>query len=107
MAKATVTLVYDGPVLLDGRMDVRELAPALLSMGQLFEAANKVLNEDTAKISVHVVATQAGSFEIKLDVIQTLASQISAFLAGQEITAVAQFAGIGDRSRKRPVLAYP
>ncbi|KAF0138382.1 MAG: hypothetical protein FD153_1350 [Rhodospirillaceae bacterium] len=66
MSKAHFSIVYDGPAIREGRMEVSVLAHALLAVGQVFGAANKVLNSETAKVSTHVVATRNGSFEINL-----------------------------------------
>ena len=68
-------------------MDVRDLAPALLAIGQLFDAANTVLNRDQATVAINVKATGAGSFEISFDVIQNVVSQITSFFAGEHIVA--------------------
>ncbi len=40
-------------------MDVRDLAPAMLGLGQLFDAANAALNGDSARIRVQVKAGQS------------------------------------------------
>ena len=66
MSKETFTIAYDGPALQDGAMEVRDLAPALLALGQLLDAANATLNGDAAKIKLQVKATGTGSFEIAL-----------------------------------------
>lgn len=50
MSQTTFSIAYDGPLLHDGGMDVRDLAPALLSAGQLFDAANAVLNGEGKNI---------------------------------------------------------
>ncbi|WP_457103411.1 hypothetical protein [Mesorhizobium sp. URHB0026] len=69
-------------------MDVRDLAPALLAVGTLFEAANRTLNgPDAPKISVNVVATAPGSFEIVLDVIQSFYEQARSLLVGNDVAA--------------------
>jgi hypothetical protein len=34
-------VVYDGPALVEHRMDVRDLAPALVAIADLFSAANQ------------------------------------------------------------------
>ena len=47
-------------------MDVRDLAPALLSFGVLFTEADKELNGKRSKSSVHLKATGKGSFDIIL-----------------------------------------
>ena len=51
-------------------MDVRDLAPALLSFGVLFTEADKELNGKGSKSSVHLKATGKGSFEALLQLSQ-------------------------------------
>jgi hypothetical protein len=70
-------------------MDVRDLAPALIAVGQLIDAANTALNADGAKVKVQVTATSNGSFEIDLEVVQTLHERLVSLLTGTEITAAA------------------
>jgi hypothetical protein len=88
VSKARLTIAYDGDALRNGSMDVRDLAPALLAIGQLFDAANRVLNgTDAPKMTVNVVATTPGSFEISIDIIQSLYEQAKLLLSGETITA--------------------
>ena len=87
MSKTVFSIAYDGPALRDGVMDVRELAPALLAAGQLFDAANTVLNGDRAKVKVNVKATDIGSFEVLLELDQTTVKQIIELFSGDAITA--------------------
>ena len=44
MSRESIALVYDGDAVRAGTMDVKELAPALLSIGELFQDASLVLN---------------------------------------------------------------
>ncbi|HAH11007.1 MAG TPA: hypothetical protein DCL54_14975 [Alphaproteobacteria bacterium] len=88
MSRTTFTIAYDGPALREGLMDVRDLAPALLAVGRLFDAANLTLNGDSAKVSVQVRATTAGSFEIVLELFQSLGQQVVELLTGSAVTAV-------------------
>jgi hypothetical protein len=90
MSRATFGLGYDGPALRDGTMDVRDLAPALLAVGQLFDAANRNLNGDAATVGVHVRATGEGSFEVFLEVVQTYGRQLVTIFSGDEVTAAVQ-----------------
>lgn len=57
---------YDGDALAQNTMDVRDLAPALLALGQSFERANSLFNGNRASVSLHIRATKPGSFEIGL-----------------------------------------
>lgn len=95
MSKARFTIAYDGTALREGTMDVRDLAPALLAVGTLFDAANRTLNgPDAPKISVNVVATAPGSFEIVLDVIQSFYEQARSMLVGDDVTAALNLTGL-------------
>jgi hypothetical protein len=45
---------YDGPALSEHGMDVADLAPALLSLGELIKQANFLVNRDSAKVNLVV-----------------------------------------------------
>jgi len=55
---------YDGYALETNSMDVRDLGPALMSLGQVFDVANKILNGNNQSIKLHVKAYSPGSFDI-------------------------------------------
>ena len=63
---------YEGPAFSGHTMEVRDLAPALLALGQAFDRANSLLNGDKANISLSIRATRPGSFEISLLLRQVL-----------------------------------
>ncbi len=73
-------------------MDVRDLAPALLAAGQLVDAANSVLNDESVRVSVHVKATGVGSFEITLQVVQSLSDHLISLLTSPAPTAASTLA---------------
>ena len=64
-----IELAYDGPALADGTMNVRDLAPAMFAVGDLFESANLVFNGRTATVDVSLWATHGGSFHVIFNVI--------------------------------------
>ena len=86
MSQTTFSIAYDGPALRDGTMDVRELAPALLAVGQLFDASNSVLNGADIRVAVNVKATDEGSFEVFLEIVQTVPQIILEFIKGEHVT---------------------
>lgn len=87
MSSARFSIAYDGPALRDNVMNVRDLAPALLAVGQLFDAANEVLNGEVTKVNISVTATNHGSFEVFLELSQTPMRQIVDFFSGDTVTA--------------------
>lgn len=87
VSHARFSVNYDGPALADHTMDVRDLAPALLAIGEMFDAANLALNGDATQVSVNVRAHEPGCFSIDLDVIQNIIKRGIALLTGDEIAA--------------------
>ncbi|MGB7549604.1 MAG: hypothetical protein WBM14_17845 [Terracidiphilus sp.] len=73
MSEAKFQVAYDGPGVVNGSMDVRVLAPALLALGDLISASNEALNGDTATASLRVESDfKDGSFEVSLLLSHTL-----------------------------------
>ena len=54
MSKASLRLAYDGEALASHCMDVRDLAPALMGLGELLNAANFELNGKNVGLEVKV-----------------------------------------------------
>ena len=69
--RAEFNVYYDGEALRGSLMDVRDLAPALLALGDMLEAANRVINGDKATVRVNVKAFQAGCFGIDFEIAQS------------------------------------
>jgi hypothetical protein len=81
-------IAYDGPALATHEMNVKDLAPALLSVGELIEEANAILNGDQAKIAVNIKATQPGSVLVSLSVIQDFLKQAVSLFSSNEANAI-------------------
>jgi hypothetical protein len=54
MNTAQFSIYFDGPALREGTMDVRDLAPAMLALGDMLEHANRVVNGPEVTVSVRV-----------------------------------------------------
>lgn len=79
-------LSYDGDALAENTMDVRDLAPALLALGELFTRSNTILNGDSIAVSLKVRATKPGSFELLL-ILAAAFQSTTQFLSGDLITS--------------------
>lgn len=66
MAETSFEVKYEGDALRDGRMPVRDLAPALLALGQLFAEASQLLYPENEPVALDIQATREGSFEVEL-----------------------------------------
>jgi len=87
MSRTDFTLTYDGPALRSHEMDVRELAPAMLAVGELFDAMNILLNGETAEVQINVKAHETGCFSIVFDIVQGWRDGAMALLTGDMVTA--------------------
>jgi len=88
--RATFYIKYDGPALEDNEMDIKELAPSLIAVADLFEEANMILNRGTTKITVSVKGSfKSGSFGIDFSVIQDIYQQVIQFFNRDGIVTAA------------------
>ncbi len=95
MSSVHFSVKYDGPALAAHQMDVRELAPALLGLGELIEAANREIFPTGPAVAVQVKGNfKAGSFQIDMTAAQTLLEQVQDLLGGKGATAAANLSGI-------------
>ncbi len=99
---ATIRIAYDGEALRSGTMDVRDLAPALMALADLFEEANKVLDpkgDSAVQVRIHP-DFRIGSFEIHLDILYTAFQRVIKYFAAETGSGIANllevlgFAGV-------------
>lgn len=84
MSEARFSLKFDGPAVENGEIDVQDFAPALLAVGDLFQAANAAINGEQATASVRVRATAEGSFEVDFAVVQQVIDSIFTYAESRE-----------------------
>lgn len=66
MSSTEFSVIFEGDPFENGEIDVNDLAPALLALGNVVQTANSVLNGDRADARLKVRATQKGSFDAVL-----------------------------------------
>jgi hypothetical protein len=66
MSKAKFEIAFEGHPFDEGEIDVRDLAPTLLALGDVVQAANKALNGDRANARLKMATTDEGSFVVAL-----------------------------------------
>jgi hypothetical protein len=86
MSHAEFILTYDGPALATHEMNVRDLAPAMLAVGDAFEGLNALFNGKSAQLAVNVRAHQPGCFKVAFDIVQ-VTKDLTPLLTGPGITA--------------------
>ena len=86
MSEAHFELAYDGEVVRSGSMDVYELAPALLAVGDLVREANQAPNGERATTAVKVQSDfKRASFDIGLILDQTVIEHVRSLALGNFI----------------------
>lgn len=93
MSHAEFTLTYDGEALRNHEMNVRDLAPAMLAVGEAFEGLNALYNGKAAQLAVNVRAHQPGCFTVAFDIVQ-IAKDGTVLLTGPSVTAANNLLGI-------------
>lgn len=87
-SEALFNIAYDGQALHSSEMEVRQLAPALHAVGEVLDAANKVLNGDQTKLSVRVRGSfKSGCFGIDFALTQSLWKDAVALFSNPQIVA--------------------
>lgn len=86
MSAATVTVRYDGPILVNHQMDIADLAPALLGLSELCKIANQKFNGDKAAVKV-LIGTDAEHqcFQLDLHIVQTLWDSTKRLLSNDDV----------------------
>src|SRR3954454_18921144 len=91
MSKVAFQLRYDGPALSEHGMDVADLAPALLALGELIKRANFAVNGDASKVNLIVQSDfEHKCFQVNLELVQSILSTIGSFLTDEHALKNAQ-----------------
>jgi len=81
MQKLDFNIYYEGEKFEDGKIDVKELAPSLLALGEILEEANKVVNKDKADLKIYIKADfQKKCFKVNLSLESNIVQDIKNML---------------------------
>src|SRR6266568_6643178 len=90
-AESEFTVVYDGDALRDGSIDVRDLAPALLGLGDLVGETNREVTGGQVAVVLRVRSEfERGSFHVNFD-IEQLHDRFVQIFSGPDATAWSTF----------------
>lgn len=82
-------IAYAGPALTDGEMDVRELAPALISFAEFVSNAGKAIGcEQNIKVMLNQDSINKGSFDITFLLNMSIFEQAKLFVEGSKATGL-------------------
>lgn len=85
MSESKFQIAYDVESFVNGATDVRLLTPALLSLGELVNTSNQILNGDSATTSLRVESNfRTGSFEVYLFLNRTLLERMRSLFGRNE-----------------------
>ena len=88
------TILYEGELVKSHTMDVKELAPSLISFADFLEESFKNLYGDDKNLKVQFKANKEGSLGVELIVITDLIKNFTTFFNSAEVTALLNFLGI-------------
>jgi hypothetical protein len=94
---ASFFVSFNGPGVEEGRIDVRDLAPALLSLAKLIDAANIAVNGEKQPIKIEAKAVSTGSFEVLLQAVPTSWDALTSLIDGtgaQHAKALLEWLGL-------------
>lgn len=92
VAETEFSVIYDGDLVREHSIPVRDLAPALLALGELFSEANRIIHPLGVDVRLEVKATDTGSFDLHL-ILKTI-EDAERFLSGDVGTSLANLTTI-------------
>jgi hypothetical protein len=93
--KEIIKLSFCGEALKDGSMDVKEFAPILIALDDLFDETNKYLTHGGDKITIKINSKiEKGSFECFIEIIKSSYQQVIEVLNSKDVIALVNFLAI-------------
>ncbi len=89
--EVSFTIKYDGELLAQHSMDVKDLAPSLISFSDFLEEAYQELHGKDKKLKVKFKANKEGSLGVDLQVVADLVESFTIFFNSPQISALLVF----------------
>jgi hypothetical protein len=87
MSENHFRVIYDGPAVEDGEMEIGQLAPSLLALGKLVETLDTIATGESGRVRVMVRADpKRGSFDIGLSL--DFIHSVKTWLLSSDVQAV-------------------
>lgn len=81
-----IIIRFDGPILVDHRMDISDLAPALIGISELCKIANSKFNDEKASVKVLMKADiEQKCIQLDLNVVLSTWDSIKGLISDNEI----------------------
>ena len=81
MSEYEAIIRYDGPALVDHKMDVDDIAPALMALADLCKRANSLANDDRASIRLFIdMDVEQHCAQFKIQIVQTVFAAVKSLL---------------------------
>jgi hypothetical protein len=87
MSEYEAIIRYDGPALVDHKMDIEDIAPALMALADLCKRANAMANDDRASVRLFIdMDVEQHCAQFKLQIVQTVFETMKSLLDDPRVT---------------------
>ncbi len=95
MSEVKFQLIYDGKALENHEINPRDLSIALIAINDLFENADRVVNQNKTKAEIKVKASfETGCFKINFSSYQSILEQAKDLFSSNEVNAIVNAGGL-------------
>ncbi len=104
MQKLNFNIYYEGEKFEDGKIDIKELAPSLLALGEILEESNNIINKDRADIKIYIKADfEKKCFKVNLSLESNIVQDIKNMFGIKENFSLQELVELIGFIEKNPV----
>jgi hypothetical protein len=98
MSRAEIVVRYDGPAVVDHKMEIEQVAPAMLALAELVKRANQIAHGERASVKILVRAdVEQHCFAFGIEIVQTFFEKAKDLLSDENVETakkIAEWIGI-------------